>query len=123
MSVKHRIKIGSMVKTADGYVPETREVETTPIKAIRLMCIECMGHQMQYVEGCSAPTCPLYPYRMGDAHVYSDETKRRMAERAKKSTFGRPTTISTLPYVYFASHATTTHRREQCTITKGNKVE
>ena len=97
MAVKHRIKIGSMVKTADGYVPETREVETTPIRAIRLMCIECMGHQIQHVEGCSAHTCPLFPYRMGDAHNKSEKQRAVMAERAKKSTFGRPTTISTLP--------------------------
>jgi hypothetical protein len=95
MSVKHHIKTGKMLKTDAGYVPETREVETTPIKAIRLMCIECMGHQMQHVDGCTAPTCPLFPYRMGDAHVYSDETKRRMAERALKSTFGRQATIPT----------------------------
>ena len=97
MSVKHRIKIGSMVKTAEGYVPETREVETTPIKAIRLMCIECMGHQPQHIEACTAPTCPLYPYRMGDAHVYSEETKRRLSEKAKKSFFGRQVSVSTLP--------------------------
>ena len=89
MAVKHTIKTGKMLKTATGYVPETREVETTPIKAIRLMCLECMGHQILHIEGCTATTRPLFPYRMGDAHVYSDETRRRMAERAKKSTFGR----------------------------------
>ena len=79
MAVKHRIKTGKMTKTDSGYVPETQEVETTPVRAIRHMCIECMGFKYSHVEGCTATTCPLYPYRMGDAHVYSDETKRRMA--------------------------------------------
>ena len=61
MSVRHYIKTGKMVKTDDGWVPEQRFVITTPIKAIRLMCIECLGHQPQQVEGCTAHTCPLFP--------------------------------------------------------------
>lgn len=91
MSVKHYIKTGKIVKTDDGWVPEQRFVITTPIKAIRLMCIECMGNQMQHVQGCTAHTCPLYPYRMGDAHQKSEKQRSVMAERGKKSTFGKKT--------------------------------
>ncbi len=89
MAVKHTVKTGKMLSTSTGYVPETREVETTPIKAIRLMCLECMGHQILHIEGCTATTCPLFPYRMGDAHQKSPEERASMAERAKKTDFGR----------------------------------
>ena len=34
--------------------------------AIRVHCVMCMGWEAQHVAGCSAPSCPLYPYRMGD---------------------------------------------------------
>lgn len=35
--------------------------------AIRVHCIMCMGWQRGEVPLCTAPTCPLYPYRMGEA--------------------------------------------------------
>lgn len=75
MSIKHSIKTGKTIKTKNGYEAETREVSTTPIKAIRLFCCECMGFYGNYktlaeeIKQCSAPTCPLYPYRLGKAHT------------------------------------------------------
>ena len=45
------------------------EVSTTPVKAIRLFCVECMGHQFMEVPRCTSPFCPLFPYRMGKAHT------------------------------------------------------
>ena len=83
MSVKHSVhdfKGGSI------------ELNLTPIKAIKRFCLECMGGQQAEIDRCTAPLCPLYPFRGGDAHVYSDETKRRMAERAQNRDFGRKTT-------------------------------
>jgi hypothetical protein len=32
--------------------------------AIRSFCVMCMGWQQDEVELCTAPNCPLYPYRM-----------------------------------------------------------
>lgn len=37
----------------------------TPINAIKAFCIECMGNQASLVEGCTAPECPLFKYRLG----------------------------------------------------------
>ena len=31
--------------------------------AIRAFCLECMGYQSAEVNRCTAPACPLYPYR------------------------------------------------------------
>lgn len=37
----------------------------TPIKTIRVHCIECSGGQKKEVKECPITKCPLYPYRMG----------------------------------------------------------
>lgn len=37
----------------------------TPIKAIRAKCLDCCGGSAKEVRGCSAPHCPLFPYRLG----------------------------------------------------------
>ena len=31
--------------------------------AIRAFCLECVGYQSAEVNRCTAPACPLYPYR------------------------------------------------------------
>lgn len=33
--------------------------------AIHAFCVECMGYERSEVERCTAPGCPLYPYRPG----------------------------------------------------------
>jgi hypothetical protein len=50
-----------------------RTVKTTPIKAIRLFCRECMGYQQAEITRCSAPLCPLFPYKMKNAHSGKSE--------------------------------------------------
>ena len=60
MAIKHTIR-------GDGF-ERTKEVSLTPIKAIRLFCIECMGFQLAEIPKCTAPLCPLFPFRMGKAH-------------------------------------------------------
>ena len=35
--------------------------------AVRANCLMCCGWQFVEVERCTAPTCPLYPYRLGAA--------------------------------------------------------
>jgi hypothetical protein len=54
MTVTHKIK-NSKGKLVD--------VEMTRSKAIRYFCYECMGWQKSEVRNCTAPNCPLFPYR------------------------------------------------------------
>lgn len=42
---------------------ELVEVSMTRSRAIRFFCYECMGWQKQEVRNCTAPSCPLFPYR------------------------------------------------------------
>lgn len=37
----------------------------TPIKSIRLKCIECSGGSRKEAASCHITTCYLWPYRMG----------------------------------------------------------
>ncbi len=37
----------------------------TPMKAIRLKCLDCCCYQLKEVSLCTAENCPLYPYRKG----------------------------------------------------------
>ena len=43
----------------------SRQVKLTPYKAIRYFCMECMCGSHSEIEKCTAPLCPLFPYRMG----------------------------------------------------------
>lgn len=33
--------------------------------AIRYFCAECFGYSISDIEGCTAPNCPLFPFRFG----------------------------------------------------------
>ena len=37
----------------------------TPIKSIRAKCLDCCLGQSHEVRLCAAPTCPIWPYRLG----------------------------------------------------------
>jgi len=37
----------------------------TPLRAIRLYCLECSNFQPGEVRNCWIPACPLYEYRLG----------------------------------------------------------
>lgn len=37
----------------------------TPIKAIRVKCLECCNGQQNEVRECAVVSCPLHEYRMG----------------------------------------------------------
>ena len=58
----------------------------TPIKAIRLHCLECMGGSSQEVEKCTRPSCPLWHYRFGKHPTFkmSPEEKARRSEQGRK---------------------------------------
>lgn len=38
---------------------------TTPMKAIRLKCLDCCGGSFSEVRECTVKRCPLYRYRSG----------------------------------------------------------
>lgn len=62
---------------------------TSPLKAIRAFCIECMGGQVREVKDCTAPNCPLYPFRMGKnpyrTRELTDEERQVIVERLQNS--------------------------------------
>lgn len=49
----------------DKIIRKYREQATTPKKAIRSHCIECMGGLIAEVNRCTSRDCSLYPFRMG----------------------------------------------------------
>jgi hypothetical protein len=56
MPVKHTIR------QPDG---KTKTVTMTRDDAIRFFCYECLGWQKTEVKNCTAPLCPLFPFRPG----------------------------------------------------------
>jgi hypothetical protein len=60
------------------------EVDLSPIRAIKAFCIECMGFEQHEVKSCTAPTCPLFPFRLGkNARTLSTEHKEKLSILAK----------------------------------------
>lgn len=41
------------------------EKRLTPMRAIRLKCLDCMGGSPKYVKECNTPDCSLFIYRLG----------------------------------------------------------
>lgn len=66
----------------DGIIARYKERANTPKKAIRAMCIECMGGLIAEVDRCSSKGCALYPFRKGSNpyHKLSKEYKAEDAE-------------------------------------------
>lgn len=63
----------------------TGERPNSALKAIKMMCIECMGGEKREVPHCTAPNCPLYDYRLGrKPKATSDKPKRVMSEETKQ---------------------------------------
>ena len=60
--------------------PDSRpERLPTPLKAIRLKCIDCCGGSKREVRLCTAYCCPLHPFRMGT----NPNRRRKRAEHGK----------------------------------------
>ena len=56
--------MGKIPKGAD--IPAKDDaVTTSPMKAIRLHCLECSGDSYKEVKLCVNPECIIYPYRFG----------------------------------------------------------
>ena len=50
------------IRSKDGG---TKKVSLTPLKAIRLNCLECVCWSAKEVKLCPIETCCFYPYRLG----------------------------------------------------------
>ena len=64
----------------------------SPAKAIREMCIECMGGRenegyLKFIENCSSPECALFEFRFGNNPYHIQnltvEQRQERGERAK----------------------------------------
>ena len=60
---------------------------TSPLKAIRIKCIDCMGYQPSEVANCPLKTCALYVFRFGknpyNKRELTEEQRAAMSKRAK----------------------------------------
>lgn len=45
----------------------TRKVFLSPLRAIRLYCLECVCYSPYEVKNCAGKLCPLFPFRFGKA--------------------------------------------------------
>ncbi len=61
---------------------------TSPLKAIRANCIDCMGGYARLVSSCELVGCPLWPYRMGKnpfrTRKVSEEERERLRTQMKE---------------------------------------
>ena len=66
---------------------EPAEPITSPLKAIRANCIDCMGGHARLVSSCELVGCPLWPYRMGKnpfrTRKVSEEERERLLIQMK----------------------------------------
>lgn len=63
------------------------EKHITPLKAIRLKCLDCMAGSSNEVQLCPSRDCPLFRFRLGkNPNIQlSDEERERRAERGRKN--------------------------------------
>ena len=57
---------------------QTRRI--SPLRAIRLQCLECVCWQAKEVELCQSPNCSLFPFRFG-----TDPGRRAKTEKQVKA--------------------------------------
>jgi len=66
---------------------DEEKIITSPIKAIRAKCIDCMCGQVLEVKLCTCIDCALYPFRMGKnpyRKPMSEEQRQAAGERLRK---------------------------------------
>jgi len=67
----------------DAIILRYKERANTPKKAIRAMCIECMGGMIAEVDRCSSADCALYPFRKGE-NPFHKLSKHNRAEESEE---------------------------------------
>lgn len=69
----------------------------TPIKAIRLKCLDCCFGQINEVRLCPAEDCSLWPYRMGHNPKLQGRNKGiapNFAKKAEQEGVSEPSSVS-----------------------------
>lgn len=79
-----------METTENKTILETKNKITSPLKAIRAKCLDCVCYQINEVKLCPSENCPLYLFRMGKnpfrkPRELSEEQKEKMIEALRKS--------------------------------------
>lgn len=67
------------------------EVITSPLRAIRMKCLDCCCGQISEVRNCPCTNCSLHPFRMGN----NPYRKREMTEEQKQAARDRLTKART----------------------------
>ena len=57
---------------------------TSPLKAIKLFCIDCCGGSFQEVKKCPCKKCPLYNFRVGKKMEAPKRTRNLTEEQREK---------------------------------------
>lgn len=72
----HRTEIQIDEATTD---PSNKGKLLTPLRAIRVKCLDCSGGSSHEVQACTVVACALYPYRFGKrpATVAKHQTTKR----------------------------------------------
>lgn len=60
--------------------------KSRPVAAIRAACLECCGYSANEVIACTAPKCPLYPYRMGGWKKTARKVPTNAVESSRQGT-------------------------------------
>lgn len=86
----------------------------TPLRAIRLKCLDCCCGQAWEVRDCSCPDCGLYPYRLG---------KNPARARLKNNgSFAKNTAQRTIQPVKATPRVSISPAREQPLYSLGKRV-
>ena len=56
-----------------------------PIRAIRRMCLECMGGSPNEVRDCVSASCPLFPFRLGRNPYRAPPTEKQTEARRQNA--------------------------------------
>ena len=66
LELRHRQEVGRdpHQMTADELIALGHN-PMSPLKALRLRCIDCYGGCLKSVRGCTSKDCPSWPFRMG----------------------------------------------------------
>lgn len=68
----------------------TESKKMSPLRAIKLRCIDCCGGSYSEVKVCPSVNCALYPFRTGrnpfrEKRVMTDEQRQQLAERLARA--------------------------------------
>ena len=74
-------------QTVDRLWRRTMIKKLTPMKAIRLKCLDCCNWQASEVKLCPIDGCPIHAFRMGHRpdNVPTYDTGRELTEEQKKN--------------------------------------